>query len=203
MQPVQAWPPGAVGQWGSPFSHPWLVELFRYPEGMTIPKGVWMASCSHGASVIIRVNMALALEQTQQPALLTSIPPVVPLKFIPRNPPLPFPNDNGWGFGPYPGPRPPCPPPPCPPQPCVPPQGAPSRFPPWAPPWLRMTRQPPPPRPQQRITSIPDYYDDGGPNDWIVNHTVVHPCQTGTVWSDGWNVRLCGCGKALLIKVSQ
>lgn len=48
---------------------------------------------------------------------------------------------------------------------------------------------------------IDDMDDD--PDDWIVNQTVVHPGQTTTVWSDGWNLRLCGNGQAMLVKVSQ
>lgn len=43
----------------------------------------------------------------------------------------------------------------------------------------------------------------GPPRDFFVNHTIVAPHSTGTVWSDGWNVRLCGCGRAMLIKASQ
>lgn len=41
------------------------------------------------------------------------------------------------------------------------------------------------------------------PGDFFVNHTIVAPHHTGTVWSDGWNVRLCGSGRAMLIKASQ
>lgn len=48
---------------------------------------------------------------------------------------------------------------------------------------------------------IDDMDDDD--DDWIVNNTVVHPGQTSTVWSDGWNLRLCGNGQAMLVKVSQ
>lgn len=41
---------------------------------------------------------------------------------------------------------------------------------------------------------------DDDEDDWIVNQTIVQPGQTGTVFSDGWNVRVCGNGKAMLIK---
>ena len=46
---------------------------------------------------------------------------------------------------------------------------------------------------------IADFDDED--DDRIVNQTVVNPGQTGTVWSDGWNVRVCGNGKAMLVKV--
>lgn len=134
MLPVQAWPPGSPGRSLSPFSSPWLVDLRRHPLGMTIPKGVWMVTCSSGAGVVMRVNLGLAVELVSQPELLTSIPPIRPLPMLPRCPPCP--------------PRPP-------------------------------------------------------PHDFFVNHTIVAPNHTGTVWSDGWNVRLCGGGQAMLIKVSQ
>ena len=120
---------------------------------MTIPKGVWMVSCSHDAKVIIRVNLSLAIELKHQPFLLTSIPPVRPLPMIEPAPPWPVVNPLHHR-----------------------------------------------PRPHHKRTI--DYYEDG-PDDLIVHHVVVHPCQTGTVWSDGWNVLLCGHGKAMLIKVSQ
>lgn len=150
MVPVSAWPPGAPGRWGSPFSIPWMVDLRRHPQGMTIPKGVWLVTCASNAGVVMQVNLSLAVELDGQPALLTSIPPVAPLPLLP--------------------------PPPTPPS------------------WPIGRRVPPP---------TIDYYDDGGPSDIIINHTVVAPCRTGTVWSDGWNLRLCGCGAAMLIKVSQ
>ena len=136
MLPVQAWPPGSPGRWGSPFAVPWLVDLRRHPRGLTIPKGVWLVRCSTNAGVVMRVNLSLAVELVGQPELLTSIPPVVPLPLLPAPP----------------GPR----------------------------PW--------PPAPS-----------DG--DDLIINQTVVAPCHVGTVWSDGWNLRLCGCGAAMLIKV--
>lgn len=135
MLPVQGWPPGSPGRSLSPFSVPWLVDLRRHPLGMTIPKGVWMVSCSGNAGVVMRVNLGLAVELVSQPALITSIPPIQPLPMLP------------------PIPRPPCPP--------------------------------------------------GPPQDFFVNHTIVAPHHTGTVWSDGWSVRLCGCGRAMLIKASQ
>lgn len=149
MQPVQAWPPGSVGRWGSPFSVPWMVDLRRHPRGLTVPKGVWMITCYLHSWVLMRVNVRLAVELTSQPALETSIPPVAPLPFLPPCPPLP------------------------------------QSFPP----------------PTQRVRTT-DFYEDGDWDDWV-NLTVVHPCSTGTVWSDQWNVRLCGHGKAMLIKVSQ
>lgn len=149
MQPVQAWPPGSPGRWGSPFSVPWMVDLRRHPQGMTIPKGVWMVTCASNAGVVMRVNLSLAVQLDAQPDLLTSIPPVVPLPLLPAPP---------------------------------------------TPPAWRTRRAPPP-----QI----DYYEDGGTSDWIVDQTVVAPCHTGTVWSDGWNLRLCGCGGAMLIKVSS
>lgn len=130
-----------------------MVDLRRHPKGLTIPKGVWMVTCYLHSFVLMRVNVRLAVELTSQPALETSIPPVVPLPFLP-----------------------PCPPP------------------------MPMARRPFPP-PTQRIRSA-DLYEDGDCDDWV-NLTVVHPCSTGTVWSDQWNVRLCGWGKAMLIKVSQ
>ncbi|HEX8837698.1 MAG TPA: hypothetical protein VF748_12230 [Candidatus Acidoferrum sp.] len=49
--------------------------------------------------------------------------------------------------------------------------------------------------------TVEDMEDD--PDDWIVDQTVVYPGQTTTVWSDGWNLRLCGNGPVMLIKVSQ
>lgn len=153
MQPVSAWPPGSPGRWGSPLSVPWLVDLRRHPLGMTIPKGVWLATCRHNAGVVMRVNMSLAVELVGQPDLLTSIPPIVPLPMLP---PIPCP---------------PCPPP----------------SPPWrGAPW----------------SAFPQGMDEDD-DDIIVNHTVVAPNHTGTVWSDGWNYRLCGQGRAMLIKVSQ
>lgn len=138
MLPVQAWPPGSPGRWGSPFSVPWLVDLRRHPLGLTIPKGVWLVRCTANAGVVMRVNLSLAIQLDGQPELLTSIPPVQPLPLLPAPPG----------------------PPPWPPQPC-------------------------------------------NGEDLIVNQTVVAPHHTGTVWSDGWNLRLCGCGGAMLIKVSQ
>lgn len=59
---------------------------------------------------------------------------------------------------------------------------------------LPLLPRPPGPRPWQA---------QRGGEDAIINQTVVAPCHTGTVWSDGWNLRLCGCGGAMLIKVSQ
>lgn len=153
MLPVSAWPPGSPGRWGSPLSVPWLVDLRRYPLGMTIPKGVWMAFCHHNAGVVMRINLSLAVVQNDQPSLLTSIPPIVPLPLLP-------------------------------PVPCSPPPPPPSQS--WrGAPW----------------SAFPQGMDED--DDCIVNHTVVAPHHTGTVWSDGWNVRLCGGGRAMLIKVSQ
>lgn len=91
-----------------------------------------MVSCSSNAGVIMQVNLGLAVELINQPAMITSIPPITPLPMLPR--------------------------PPCPPS---------------------------------------------QPRDFFVNHTIVRPGSTGTVWSDGWNVRLCGGGRAMLIKASQ
>ncbi|HEX8837699.1 MAG TPA: hypothetical protein VF748_12235 [Candidatus Acidoferrum sp.] len=79
MLPVQVYPPGSPGRWGSPFSKPWLVDLRRYPQGMTVPKGVWMVTCGQGAQAKFRVNLSLAVQQQDQPELLTSTPPVRPL----------------------------------------------------------------------------------------------------------------------------
>lgn len=117
---------------------------------MTIPKGVWMVTCTNNAGVVMQVNLSLAVELDGQPCLLTSIPPVVPLPLLPPPPTPPV-----WPMG----------------------------------------RQVAPP--------VIDYYEDGGPSDCIINQTIVAPCHTGTVWSDGWNMRLCGCGGAMLIKISQ
>ena len=152
---ISAWPPGSPGRWGSPFSRPWLVDLRRHPQGMTIPKGVWLVTCRQNSGVVMQINLSLAVELVSQPDLITSTPPIVPLPMLP---PIPRP-----------------PPPPCPP------------LPPQFPAYIKYA----------------DEFGAPSPNDRIVNHTVVGPCQTGTVWSDGWNLRLCGCGRAMLIQVSQ
>ena len=72
---------------------------------------------------------------------------------------------------------------------------------PMLPPCPRPPHRRPLPPPTQRVRTM-DFYEDGDPSDWI-DIAVVKPCHTGTVWSDEWNVRLCGGGKAMLIKVSQ
>ena len=47
---------------------------------------------------------------------------------------------------------------------------------------------------------LPANWDDDD-GDWSVEQTIVNPGQSANVWSDGWNVRVCGNGKAMLIKL--
>lgn len=124
---------------------------------MTIPKGVWLVTCHGNAGVVMRVNMALAVELISQPDLITSIPPIAPLPMLPPIPCSPLPTRQRHGS------------------------------------WHGHRA-----RRHGEVTSFDDDNDD-----FIVNHTIVAPHHTGTVWSDGWNLRLCGGGKAMLIKVSQ
>jgi hypothetical protein len=128
MLPVQAWPPGAPGRWGSPFSRPWLIDTSDSPCGLTVPKGVWLIHCRDGAHVDFRVRM-------------------------------------DFGF--------------------VLPQPVRSPDPPPPPMWPPSISTPPPPP----------------PTPWWKIFTLVWPHQTGTVWSDGQNVRVRGCGRAMLIQV--
>src|SRR6516164_3365737 len=89
MLPVQAWPPGAPGRWGSPFSRPWLVIVGgpTYPCGLVVPKGTWLIHCRDCTTVGFRVRIDLGLQEPQP----IRVPDPPPPPMWPPPPPQPAP----------------------------------------------------------------------------------------------------------------
>lgn len=172
MLPVTSWPPVRPGFWSSPFGAPARVRPGQHREGFPLPKGCFLVHTGSN-----RVVMLIRPVDPNEPYWQTPGTGIVHGFPKPNRPTWPdedWPR-TGWPWAPSTAPAPP-------------PSTPPSHW-----PWGKGTHKtcPPPPSPCPP-TPCPPHGE---------LFTLIGPCSTGTVFSDGQNVRLFGTGEATVIKV--